>query len=268
VVAAASEPKPRLRVARVLAAGALGALATAAVAAVSARALTPAVSKPSVCPDDPSIGNLELFLRCGKKMYSQGDEELLIRHFFRDRRAGVFLDVGSGHYKTGSTTYYLERHLGWNGIAVDAQPDYGPEYVTYRPATRFFSYLVTDHSGTTEPFYKLKVMFQMSSASKEWAENAEDGAAEEVVQRPTITLNELLTKAGVSKVDFLSMDIESGEPAALAGFDIDKYRPDLVCVEMADRVRERIAGYFAAHAYERIAAYEVYDRVNGYFKPR
>jgi hypothetical protein len=41
----------------------------------------------------------------GKALYSQKNEELVIRDFFRDRRGGFFLDVGCAFPKNGSTTY-------------------------------------------------------------------------------------------------------------------------------------------------------------------
>ena len=40
----------------------------------------------------------------GKKLYSQKNEELIIRHFFKDRRDGFFVDVGCFQWKTLSTT--------------------------------------------------------------------------------------------------------------------------------------------------------------------
>ena len=64
------------------------------------------------------------------------------------------------------------------------------------------------------------------------------------------------------------MDIEQAEPAALAGFDIERYRPELVCIEAGESVREAIAAYFDAHGYERIDAYLSYDPVNWYYRPR
>ena len=48
-------------------------------------------------------------LTSGEKLYSQSNEELIIRHFFDDRRDGVFVDVGSFHWKKYSTTY--SRHI-------------------------------------------------------------------------------------------------------------------------------------------------------------
>lgn len=235
-----------------------------------ALVLRPRIAKPATwssvacrAETDP----FEVLLKCGAKLYSQYDEELIIRHFFRDRRGGVFVDVGANHYERNSTTYYLEHHLGWSGVAIDALAEYGPDYKVYRPATRFFSYIVTDHSGTTETFYVLGNMHLMSTTSPEWAETyGRDDY--ETVRVQTTTLNDLLSKVGLTKVDFVSMDIESGEPAALAGFDVERYRPDLVCIEVSEGVRARVTAYFEAHAYERIARYDNFDTINWYFRPK
>jgi hypothetical protein len=61
-------------------------------------------------------------LETGKALYSQGKEELIIRDFFKDRRDGVYVDLGCWQWETASTTLYLERHLGWSGLAIDALP--------------------------------------------------------------------------------------------------------------------------------------------------
>ena len=246
------------------------AVAIVVTAIVTARALTPRLAGTAswndvVCPPSRAASP-DAILVCGKSLYSQYNEELIIRDFFHDRRGGTFLDVGAAHYKNSSTTFYLEHHLGWSGVAVDANAEYGPDYATYRPSTRFYSYLVTDQSGALAPFYVLKTKFLMSTASKDWAEQFGHDDYETVL-KPTITLNDLLAKAGVSKVDFVSMDIETGEPAALAGFDIERFKPALVCIEVTEGVRDRVATYFGSHGYQRIARYQGYDTVNQYFTP-
>lgn len=203
----------------------------------------------------------EEILASGKKLYSQYNEELVIRSFFDDRRGGVFVDVGSWNWRDGSTTYYLEEHLGWTGIAIDAQASLAPGYEKNRPGTKFFSYIVTDHSGGTETLF---LGGQISSTDKSHFDQF-PGAKDHVpqpVEVPTITLNDLLTQNGIEHIDFLSMDIEGSEPQALAGFDIGRFRPELVCIEAAPRIRERIMEYFSAHGYERLDQYFQYDSVN------
>lgn len=207
-----------------------------------------------------------------KKLYSEHNEELIIRDFFQDRRSGLFVDVGCAHYMFASTTYYLEKHLGWSGIAIDALAEFKQGYTDNRPNTKFFNFIVTDHSGGKESFYKLSDSVWQSSTSKEFVEGV-DRAREDIrntyqeIYVPTITLTDLLDKNGVSRIDFLSIDIEGGEAAALAGFDIDRFKPQLVGIE-AHSNKNKIMRYFNQHGYERIEKYLSYDNQNWYFKPK
>lgn len=206
-----------------------------------------------------------LVAKYGRPRHSQYCEELVARDFFADRRGGVFVDVGSGPPKKDSTTCFLERHLGWTGIAVDARGNYAPQYARFRKGTRFFAYFVSDRSGGEVDFFVTKRQGGLSSTwDREWA--AHDGLF--VATRvPTITLDDLLRRAGVDRIDFLSVDVELAEPAALAGFDIERHRPALVCVEMHEPVRAQVLEYFARHGYRVLDAYADIDSLNAYFVP-
>ncbi len=210
-------------------------------------------------------------LDSGEKLYSQFDEEIIIRHFFEDRRNGFFVDIGCGPPIKGSTTYYLEKHLGWSGIAVDALADYAPSWQKERPRSRFFSHLVTDHADSDDPFYRAKIA-GLSSTQPERSIHLPGGRevtiTGEEIRVPSTTLDKLLDENDVGEIDFLSMDIEGSEPAALEGFDIERFRPKLVCIEAGRSTRERIRRYFESHAYRRIEEYLQRDSVNWYFEPR
>ncbi len=200
-----------------------------------------------------------------KKLYSQNDEELIIRDFFQDRRGGVFLDVGAADPIDLSTTYYLEKHLGWSGIAVDALPEYAERWRTERPLSKFVNYIATDHAGTKEPFYR--TWFPGASSTKKDRRFGGINMAEEEISIPTITLTRLLEDEGTEAIDLLSMDIEEAEPMALAGFDIARFAPELICIEHSPSVADRILAYFTDHGYERIDRYVERDPINWYFRP-
>jgi FkbM family methyltransferase len=206
-------------------------------------------------------------LETGTNIYSQTGEELAIRDFFQDRPEGVFLDVGSAHYRLHSTTYYLEEHLGWTGVAVDALTRYRADYEKHRPKTRFFAYLVSDKSDEKEKFYQLDNNLLMSTVAKERAEKFAGGAVTEL-ELSTITLNDLLDRAGVKKINFLSMDIEDAEPAALAGFDIKRFQPELVCIEAHPPIQDQLTAYFEKHNYKKIKKYSALrGGLNWYYTP-
>ena len=223
----------------------------------------PAPTKPS-----PHKGAPENILK-QRPLYSQLKEELYIRHFFDDMRDGVYVDVGAWEWEKNSTTAYLEKHLGWSGVAIDAQPGLAEGWKEHRPNAKFFSYIVTDHAGTKDPFY---LTYGLSSTDPNHITSfpGMENHRQKVIEVQTITLTELLDREGIERIDFLSMDIEGGEPKALAGFDIDRFRPSLVCIEAGPKGSERqaaIAKYFKEHGYRRIKEYERKVDPNWYLTP-
>jgi FkbM family methyltransferase len=118
--------------------------------------------------------------------------------------------------------------------------------------SKFVNFIVTDRAGDIESFYRTERgdLIGISTVTPR------PGAAGEIefeeIQAPTSTLNDLLDQNGISKIDFLSMDIEGAEPLAVAGFDVERFKPELVCIEVNAATREPIHECFEAHGYETI----------------
>jgi len=197
-------------------------------------------------------------------LYSQHNEEWLIRLFFADKRGGIFLDVGCATPKKLSTTYFLEKHLGWSGIAVDATPKNISGWADFRPNSQLFSYLITDHYGTIQPFYEAG---WLGSVEKVRTVSGTIIRGKKIML-PTMTLSKLLDSNGVESVDFMSIDIEGSEEKALAGFDINRFKPKLVCIEKTPENKHAIGRYFAENDYQLIEKYVQFDRWNAYFTPK
>jgi FkbM family methyltransferase len=212
----------------------------------------------------PAIRELSAYEKYGPDRASQFHEEWLIRDFFQDRRDGFFLDVGANHFRHNSTTHFLEVGLGWTGIAVEPLSEFAADYKVHRPRTRFVAAFASDVPDSRVKFFVPKDKLVASSNQEFTARYGAAGAATEV---PATTLTAILTEAGVHKIDFLSMDIELAEPKALAGFDIDRFRPALVCIEAHPEVRQQILDYFAAHRYVVVGKYLRADPHNLYFQP-
>jgi FkbM family methyltransferase len=195
---------------------------------------------------------------------SRNAEEWIIRDFFNDRRGGFFLDIGAADYKSENNTYFLETVLGWRGLAIDAQTAYAADWAANRPGTRFFAYFVSDHSERTRELYVPADYGRFGATGDRRALQEPSFTVQQV---RTITLNDLLAREGVEHVDFVSLDIEQAEPLALAGFDIARYAPELLCVEAQPQVRQAILEYFHRHQYVLVGRYLPADPLNLYFMP-
>jgi FkbM family methyltransferase len=218
---------------------------------------------------DPARTTVSPILKEGTKRYSQDDEELVIRDFFRDRKGGLFVDVGAGDYQRYSTTFYLEEQLEWSGVAIDALSEYADGYRQHRKRTTFVNALISDKARGPQKFYRAEGFPEVSSVSKSLAEKqAKEFSDSGVVTERTVpvsTLDAVLERLGVKEIDFLSMDIEEHEPQALAGFDIERFVPALVCIESHPAVRDAIWHYFRQHGYVRQDQYLAWDSANWYF---
>lgn len=203
-------------------------------------------------------------LNHAKPSWSQGYEELIIRDFFQEERGGLFIDIGCAWPLRGSTTCYLERKLGWSGIAVDALSEYAPGWATHRPRSKFLNYAVSDRSQEQLTFYRNE-WTGVSSLSKQ--QSLKFGGEKKLtpIKVEAITINDLLKLNDITQVDHLTLDIERSELGALNGFDIQFYQPRLCCVE---NTTEEILAYFEKNNYQILEKYRKVDKINCYFSPR
>src|SRR5688500_1202788 len=160
-------------------------LACVALVTVAACSRSPASTGPNVEPEAEGLK-----AKYGPAKNSYGPEEWIVRDFFQDKRDGVFLDVGANHYKSTSNTYYLEQHLNWSGVAIDALQEFAADYQKFRPRTKFFTFFVADKSNERAKMYVLEKNKQIGSGEKAFAEQHGEKAKE--IEVPTITLTDLL----------------------------------------------------------------------------
>jgi FkbM family methyltransferase len=215
--------------------------------------------------DDTTAEAQALARRYGPAHFSQHEEEWAIRDYFQDKRNGFFVDVGANDYKLFSNTYYLESKLGWSGLAIEPQREYEKGYLANRPRTRFLSFFVDATSNAEAKLFISSTTHLVSSAERDFT--ARWGGTLKETTVPTITLDDLLDHERVRGIDLLSVDVELHEPQALAGLDIERFRPSLVCIEAHPEVRQAILDYFARHRYVIVGRYLRSDTDNLYFAP-
>ncbi|MEM1111189.1 MAG: FkbM family methyltransferase [Pseudomonadota bacterium] len=202
--------------------------------------------------------------------YSQGFEELLIREYFADQKGGYFVDVGAGPALAGSNTAFLERHLGWQGIGVDALGHYEDNYLEQRPRTRFINFVVAESSSPAHPFFHVVAAEGLSSTDEARMFEGKPLNSKRV-EVPAATLDEILDAAQLTHIDFMSIDVEASNLSCLKGLNLRKHRPRLVCMETGDptsQQRRDIIEHFQAAGFVLVPEFRPYTAPNTWFHPR
>ena len=181
--------------------------------------------------------------------YGQYGEDAVAHSLFKHQPRGVFVDIGSHEGIRFSNSLLFEK-LGWKCILVEAHPDYYKLCVQNRPKSTVLHYACGDHDASGCEFFanfrgslstlnpNLDKVFHNDYAGY-YAGNHINGNVAGMVNGkisvPMITLNTLLQHCGVaeSEIDIISIDTDGSEKWVLDGFDIERWKPRIVIVEIS-----------------------------------
>ena len=146
---------------------------------------------------------------------------------------GFYIDVGGGHPIADNVSlWFYER--GWRGLVIEPQSGLANLYAHVRSRDLVYEGLIGRAVGVAE----LHTFPRLHGLSTTVADNAKASMAHgdiyRSVSKPMLTLASLFESYGVSRIDFLKIDVEGAEADVLAGNDWTHYRPKVVVVESID----------------------------------
>ena len=187
---------------------------------------------------------------------SQAGQDVVVDRYFKQKTGGTFIDVGGYDGVTGSNTVFFEKWRGWTGVLVEPVE----ANLTRAKAARScpcLGYAVADQEGTAEFITVTEGFTQMSGLSDSYDEDmlkrVRDNPRhkETTIQVPTKPLTAILAEAGIEHPDFISLDIEGGELAALQSFPFTDHMVGIWSIENNTGGRE-IADLMKSHNYDLI----------------
>jgi FkbM family methyltransferase len=163
--------------------------------------------------------------------YAQRFEDLYLMRCFSGRKAGFYIDIGSGHpvYDNASFAFYLE---GWRGITVEPNPSLARLSRAVRPRDHHVETLLGAAVGEAT-FYLVNDFHGLSTMIEAHARAAQTqfGKTSQAIAMPVTTLEELCRRHAPPVFEFLKVDVEGAEQEVLLNGDWQSFRPKVVVAE-------------------------------------
>ena len=188
-----------------------------------------------------------------KKSYAMDKEDTAVLSYFKNKKNGFYVDVGCYHPIYRNNTYLLHKQ-NWNGVNIDTS-EFSIDLFNYmRPKDLNYNCAISNKNETIKLFYQ-KVFSQLSTTESIQAKTVFQGNIKEK-EVQAFTLDEILNrnKYKDTKIDFLDIDIEGADLKALEGLSFDKFKPELVCVEIHEKnfKQSKIYNFLIDKKYELI----------------
>ena len=173
---------------------------------------------------------------------------------------GIFVEAGANDGYRKSNTYYLERFRGWTGVLIEPIPALAAQCRRQRPRSRVYqcALVAADHPGAEVVMTDADMFSEVVADGRPrprvpgWYEQYD-------VTVPARTLTDVLADAAVSHVDFLSLDLQGFEAAALRGLDLERWAPAVMLVEVVDDEARQAVEEALGPRYEQVARMSAED---------
>ena len=188
-----------------------------------------------------------------KKSYSMDGEDLFIDNYFKNKKYGFYVDVGCYHPIHRNNTLLL-HNKGWRGINIDIHKFSIDLFRYLRPKDFNFNFAVSNKNEIIDMYYQ-KELSQLSTIEEEQAKKVFQGNIKKS-KIDSLTLDVILEKTKINdiKINLLDIDVEGADLKVLEGFSIEKFKPELICVEIHNKKIEesKIYKYLNNFEYEMI----------------
>jgi len=186
----------------------------------------------------------------------------------RGKTGGYFVEFGATDGVDISSTYLLERDLGWRGILAEPNPVWHEALRRNRKAA-IDTRCVFRTTGARVDFAATRAPALATIAEFVGCDgHARSRAEHRVIEVETVSLDDLLDAHGAPRdIDFISIDTEGSELAILERFDFAKWNVRLFSIEHNMTGQERaIDALMGANGYER--RYPVCSPIDAWYRKK
>ncbi len=204
---------------------------------------------------------------CFATYHSQCQQDKFVNeNFFKNRKKGVFVDIGAHNGMTYSNTLFFEKELDWQGICVEPLPERFVELQQNRKCVCIQG-CISDFDGfgqllmVSSPFVNTEMLsgllhkYDPRHLERVHIEIERFGGSYQIIDVKCYLFNKIMQENNITHIDFLSIDTEGGEYEILCSIDFSKYKIDVIAVE--DNYKDpRFSSFLAQKGYILVTSLE------------
>jgi len=188
-----------------------------------------------------------------KVSYSMDKEDIIVEEYFKCKNEGFYVDVGCYHPLQRNNTMLLYQK-GWRGINIDISDFSIKLFKFLRPDDFNLNVAISNEEGEIDMFFQKKLS-QLSTIKENYAKNAFQGNIlnKKILSRRLTSILDQ-SKYKDQKIDFLNIDVEGADFEVLQSLDLNKYSPELICIEVIEKDLENsdVFNFLYKNRYKKI----------------
>ena len=163
-----------------------------------------------------------------RDFYSHHKEDVFVLKYFKNKKKGLFVDVGCHHPTRLNNTYLLYKY-GWRGVNIDMSEISIELFNEVRNQDLNIHSAVSCKNGVISYYTNKELFLRASLIQKKGKEKFKYSKRVKSRKLDQILEN---TKYKNSLIDFLSIDAEGADFEVLRSLNFKKYKPKLICIEI------------------------------------
>lgn len=168
-----------------------------------------------------------------------GQDQLLNEQLFKNKKYGVFVDIGAHDGIAFSNTYFFEKELGWTGLCFEPLPHVFERLKNNRTCACINACVGKAEgrapficvTGYSEMLSGLLATYDPRHFERLQREVGLYGSSYKIIDIPVHLLENMLKQHGITHIDYLSLDTEGGEFEILQTIDFSLFDISAITVE-------------------------------------
>lgn len=178
--------------------------------------------------------NLYIRHKCylNRTQYSQWGEDQFISEYFKEKKEGIYLDIGCFHPYMYSNTCLLNKK-GWRGINIDINPTSIDLFNISRPKDVNICTTISEQKKVFDIYYD-DPFSPVNTLDKKFYENLHNKSLKNV-KKLTVESKSIQEILDISKInqniDFINIDAEGMDYKILKDINFTQLKPKLISIE-------------------------------------